>query len=428
MFTASKVYKLTLNITGNLTINDTATIAVKKENGVDRGGFKRDYLATGDLTQITDLNNLDDYQFWIDPSATTVDWNLRNGGIGCGSPGIYRSGETNTVKSFGDYRNPNTPGQGGSSHTYGVGGGILNFTVNGSCALNTTNVAIDASGWRGGGGGSINGECSSFTGTAGVNLIRANGSSYMDYFWVQTAGSGGGCIKLESTGNISTYTNGLDFPEDATSLASIKTAITAFGGDGKNNSGGTRVRGHGGAGTIVLKNSGSTNGVLLVVNNKSDYDPMDGKTFFPITDVNGGIVNDSDPATNTIRIPTNPLATDFEKLPNYFQGSSIKLWQTGTGEPLSTAAPTPIYNISSNDQRNFVLASVPPVITNDYNYRFLYYLDDLIIQGSANVDFQTGDIILDSCPIATAAGINVVDATSTLSRNTTETSCATIGP
>ena len=113
-----------------------------------------------------------------------------------------------------------------SNYRTGRGGGAIIFNVIGSCTFNTTSTAIVANGgWQGGGGGSVNGTCASFHGSSSINLINANGSNYMDYFTNDRGASGGGCIRLKSTGDETTFSGGFTFPNDTTTFNNFMTAF-----------------------------------------------------------------------------------------------------------------------------------------------------------------------------------------------------------
>ena len=400
-------------------INNSGKIDLQKK------GFSRKYLATGDLSKIVNVETLSNYEYFL--GHTPNDWSINAGGYNCGGAGIYHSTATNAVRSIGNYRNPKTMGVG--NYRTSKAGGVLILNTTGACTFNTSGTAIVANGsYKGGGGGSVNITCGSFFGTPGKNMINADGSQYLDYYsWGRRGASGGGCIKLKSTGDETTFTGAFALPSDLTSFNSFMSSVHAYGGNGLSSKAGVRQRGHGGAGTIFIEHLGTTHGKLYIVNNKSDYDSrLDGTTLLPTTSINSNNVAISDPAANSIRIPTSATAEDYINLPNYFQNHKLKLWNSSSSEP--TSLETTIYSINSNDQNSFTLSSPPPIISSDHSYRMLHYLDDLIIRGYAQVDAETSDIIVNDCSLALSMGENMISSGSTLNRNNIETSCGAIGP
>jgi len=154
-------------------------------------------------------------------------------------------GECNgcTGRTYGDYRDPWYPG---SANYNSVGGGVIRVTATGLCTFNSPGTvrANGGSSGNGAAGGSIYFRCGGFSGSLGDNGIQANG----------VTGQGGGRIALISTGNESSFSGNLSWPNDQTKMDAFVNRVQARGGTDA------------GAGTIYLKHSGQTYGSLIVAN------------------------------------------------------------------------------------------------------------------------------------------------------------------
>ncbi|MPZ77339.1 MAG: PKD domain-containing protein, partial [Deltaproteobacteria bacterium] len=171
--------------------------------------------------------------------------NLRFGGGYGGLGGSYpSSGFSNPV--YGDFRNPNDVGSGGSSfesfNLAGNGGGLVRIvaqtlTLNGVIRANGGAATVNAAG---GSGGGIRIDVETLSGTGSVT---ANGGAGFRF-----GGGGGG-------GRVAVYyqnATGFDF-----------SRVTASGGPGAANNTGNP----GGAGTIYLQGPARENGEVLIDNN-----------------------------------------------------------------------------------------------------------------------------------------------------------------
>ncbi len=171
-----------------------------------------------------------------------------------GGMGGYTTVSTAVGPVFDDYRNPSYPG--GSSGAY-AGGGIIRIVSTNACSFNgVANILADGSSTAA--GGSIYLRCGGFssTGSGWTGVIRASGGATTSTY----GAGGGGRVALVSTAGLGSFSGGLTYPVDSTTLTTFKSKVRAYGGAGSSS------YGNGGAGTVYIKHSGQSNGALIVDN------------------------------------------------------------------------------------------------------------------------------------------------------------------
>jgi hypothetical protein len=273
--TTTQEYALNLNVSGAVEIDATSRIDVSERGylGGYRGGLSNEGRTYGNM-----------------PGAY-----LNAGGSygGMGSLSNNNSwGPARVSGVYGDYRNPEELGSGGSgvnsSWPGGDGGGLVRLTA-GSLRVDGAILADgggDGSGsYQHNGGGSGGGINMSVGTLEGTGVIRANGGRTYSGNSAD-AGGGGGRIAIYYA-NASSY----DFAK-----------VTAYGGTGNGGTSGSTI---GGAGTVYLEKAGvQLSGIgSLVVNNGG----LRGQYPTPIVAVPAGSISSLDLATHRL----GDLAANF---------------------------------------------------------------------------------------------------------------------
>jgi hypothetical protein len=323
------------------------------------------------------------------PTNATENASTLNSGGSHGAFGTVSTGSTGMV--FDDYANPEWPGGGGGAS--GVGGGVIKITATGLCTINPTPTSgerIRADGTGGGAGGTVNLRCAGFDGImTGSAPIHANGSNNGTSY-----AGGGGRIALVSTGNASQWQNVLSFPGDSVPLTNIKANLGAYGG--------VASSAVGGAGTIFLKNSSLSFGLLLIDN--GDQTGTTAQTRLIVANANANIV---DSKIDAYSIKMTAATTPFANKLGLFKARKIDLWPItgGSEDPLHFSHSVVTLTGNTNNELVDSNGGFSPIVigSNDYKYRVRHHLDYLAISGKANVSIPDGNLVVEKCDIANSA-------------------------
>ena len=93
--------------------------------------------------------------------------------------------------------------------------------------------------------------------------------------------------------------------------------------------------------------------------------------------------------------------TPLLNLDDLFKGALLHVWDTSGGNPDPLdGSHTAITLDGGNDSNNFYTTGANfPTITNDHSYRITYVLDQISVDGNAQLDLAEGDLILGDCDV-----------------------------
>jgi hypothetical protein len=271
--TAATVTTRTMSVAGNLSLSGTAKLTHAYTSASAPSGLL-DASVGGNLT-LSNTSQIDaigrGYLGGTTYGFSTSLISIVGSATSHGGMGGYDNADTppsQITPTYDDYRDPALPGSGDSrsSGSTTSGGGVIRIAASGACSINDSATIDASSGFYQDGqraaGGSIKLSCASFGGTATGVVLKAN-SGYR----ANEPGGGGGRIALISSGDQTSFSGPFAWPGSATNDS---TALNAFVGRIQaRGAGADSTDGAGGAGTLFLKHSGLTEGVLIISNGNS---------------------------------------------------------------------------------------------------------------------------------------------------------------
>ncbi len=375
---ATTIKRLNISLAGNFTLSGTASIDVR---GLGSPNQSIPDYATG--TTYSTVNAAT----WLN-AGTDYYCGGSHGGLGAANTAYCQSGPT-----FDDFRNPNLPGGGGGYTTNNNGGGVVRISATGSCRLADSST-IDASGrsdhYRGA-GGTVYLKCAGIDSSGYTGSIKANGCAGIQGAGGPSYPGGGGRIALITTGNSTTWTGALVFPNNKATVDSLLAKVQARSG--------ASAIGYAGAGTVFIKHSGTPNGALLLSNGgQSTLNDTDGKTVLlglsgtlSATPASGSKIANITP-TSTPGVPAG--------LNNLYKGMRVRL-NTGysAGTPLNWSDDA-LLTIDSHTGTTITSLEVIPdsVAVQGNNFRTLEVLDYLeiaegtTVQSNSDIYVTTGSL------------------------------------
>ena len=382
----------TLTVPGSLTISGTAILthpaSTTAVTNTLQGTVGGNLSVTGSGEINVDSSGYPSGYSYASTIPSTALASSNNAGGSHGGRGGYTQGGalSNAGATYDDYRNPSYPGGGGPGGN--VGGGAIHLTVAGSCTVDS-NPGISASPGTAGAGGSIYLQCASFGGASSGNAVRADGGNGNGY-----SGGGGGRIALISTSDGNSFTGAFSLANTPATLTSFLTHVHAYGGAKY-----STTMGGGAAGTIYIKHTGLTNGDMIIGNGKTSVtvSSMEGTTDLISATDNGNKIYSAPGSTGTATVTnggtpyTNKLGLFADYLIHIFTGSAVQ-------DPINGSFTAIL--LSGNGVNTFTTAATFPVISNDYNYRFVYQLDHLDVSGYDTVTMTGADLVLNGNGVA----------------------------
>jgi hypothetical protein len=369
--TSTSYYVLSATVGGNFTMNGTSSINL---NGL---GYSSGY--TG---------------------PSTANSSRGSAGYAGGSHGGMggRVSTSYAGVTYGDYRDPASPGGGGGFSGVGMGGGVLRLSATGACTIGAGNT-ISANGtdsMGGGAGGAIKLNCASFAGSASANAISARGANST---W---GAGGGGRIALITTGNAGAWTGSFSYPTDSTSLTNIKAIVKVNGGT-------STSYGNGGAGSIYLKHSNLTYGDLIIDNGNPTANTYEAGVSYLLS-LAGSVA--AAPTGTEIKINSTSypnLSADSTYCPIY---TALKLRGNLTndyGTPNNWSDDN-LQNVNSSywNVANCVYVTTASVagVSNGNSIRSIDILDHIDVDGGAHIE-TNGDLYLTDGLIAAPGSFNL---------------------
>jgi hypothetical protein len=208
---------------------------------------------------------------------------------------------------------------------------------------------------------------------------------------VGRGGGGGGRIALLSAGNATSFGNILPYPNTNATLTTFKSLVKANGGAG------TANFHSGAAGSIYIKNSGSTHGDLIIDNGTVITAASSGKTELISSTAGANVILSE---TNSTEVALTSGQTPFANRNGTFTNHLLHFFTLdGANFNPSSNARTEV--LIGNNGSNSLLAATFHNFTGaaGKTYRLVYKLDSLEVGGNAQVDFAGADLILSNCDI-----------------------------
>lgn len=375
--TSAQTYTLSVTATGNIDITTNASI------NVDEKGYEGRTNATGYGT-----------------GAGVYDGSISGGGGAHGGDGGDHVNGGTGGTAYCDISVVNTIGSGGAGgngNKGGDGGGLISLTASGTITINGTLSADGANASNGAGGGAGGGIYLSADTIAGTpqsfTLTGGNGADY----WTGTGG--GGCALLEYT--------------TANSIAGTSISMN----------GGSNTYQHGGAGQVMISQSGGDTDLYIINGGTAGTDsPELSNTPVSIADLyiaSGAryIGTSSITATGTTTIQTSALY-QVASLTNFIYSTSISGDGTGTIDLYgqltdSTGGIVTIDNYILQARANSQVDNGTNItVTSDGS---LYLYENATLADTTITTFENNNILyLESGVLNTITDLNIEAGTATL--------------
>jgi hypothetical protein len=328
------------------------------------------------------------YSYGSSTPATSVAPSSGQGGSHGGQGG---STDSSYATVYGNYRYPIHPGSGSTVSAGAAGGGALQVTAGGGCAL-SGNAGINADGSTSAAGGSILFECASLDTTSWAGSITANGGNA----GANWGGGGGGRIAFVLTDSGGSALSGtISYPVDSASLATFKSRVRAYGGTTADS-----TRTNGGAGTIYLRHGGSTWGDLIVDNNNAIVHKGGGVTRLLSL---GGTVAPTVTSTQFGVTATPSISTGMT---NMYAGLRIRPNLNNDQGTPSNWSDDLIVTVASNTTSTVTTQSAFSGVAASDSFRSIDLFDHLDVGGMAILQTY-GDIYVTAGSLKAPGGANI---------------------